>query len=356
MIDSFAEFLYNDPPMNQKKKPSLKPKTLSATGGGGFFLPFEHRKHRLAKHLLGIKELSQDQIEEILKTAALYKNQSAKPPKTPKKSEELKGKTVINLFFEPSTRTRTSFEMAARRLSADLITMTPQATSITKGESLKDMVENLEAMGPDLLIVRHGSSGVPELMSRHTRASVINAGDGSHEHPSQALVDLFTIQEKLGMVRDVHLLIVGDLAYSRVARSNIYAFTKMGGRVTCVAPATLIPPGLEKLGVRVETDLDKNLPDADVVMLLRIQKERQEKLNFPSLSEYTRFYGLTRDRIPLMKKGSLIMHPGPINRGVEIDPEVADGLILGAPKTIILDQVNNGIAVRMAILSMWGNL
>jgi aspartate carbamoyltransferase catalytic subunit len=244
--------------------------------------------------------------------------------------------------------------LAARRLSADLMTITPQSTSLAKGESLKDMTENLEAMGPDLLIVRHASSGVPGLMANYTRAAVINGGDGSHEHPTQALVDLFTVQEKLGMIQGVHLLIVGDVAYSRVARSNIYAFRKLGGRVTVCGPATLLPPGLESLGVRVGTDFNKALPDADVVMLLRIQKERQEKLNFPSLAEYTRFYGLSKDRIPLLRKEALIMHPGPINRGVEIDSEVADGLVNGGPQTVILDQVTNGIAVRMAVLSIWG--
>lgn len=332
--------------MRMKKK-SRNLDTLSAARGEGFFLPFE-----FPKHLLGIKDLTSRHIEKILSMASFYKSELAKETK---KREELKGKTVINLFFEPSTRTRTSFELAARRLSADLITMTPQASSITKGESLKDMVENLEAMGPDLLIVRHASSGVPELMSRHTRASVINAGDGSHEHPSQALVDLFTVQEKLGTIKGVNLVIVGDIAYSRVARSNLYAFTKMGGRVTCVGPATLIPPGLEKLGAKVENNLDTLLPEADVLMLLRIQKERQEKLNFPSLAEYTQFFGLTKRRFAMMKKDSLIMHPGPINRGVEIDPDVADRLLSSGPKTIILDQVHNGIPVRMAIQAIWGN-
>lgn len=326
--------------MRMKKKEPLDPKNPPPEAGG-FFLP---------RNLLGIKELTVEQIEKVLNVAAIQKRLSLKE----RRSDTLKGKTVINLFFESSTRTRTSFELAARRLSADLITMSPQATSLTKGESLKDMVENLEAMGPDLLIVRHASSGVPGLIAAHTKAAVINAGDGSHEHPTQALVDLFTVREILGRIAGVHLVIVGDLAYSRVARSNIYGFKKLGARITCVGPATLLPPGLERLGVKVATDLNRILPEADVVMLLRIQKERQEKLNFPSLAEYTRFYGLTRERVRLMKKGSLIMHPGPINRGVEIDPEIADGLIAGGPRTVILDQVTNAIAVRMAVLSLWG--
>lgn len=334
--------------MSFKKIGNTKGKNPPPKAGGFFLAKFPPK---FPKDLLGIKDLTQKQIESILQESRHFKRGQKKDRE---RATALKGKTVINLFFEPSTRTRTSFEIAARRLSADLMTMTPQATSLTKGESLKDMVENLEAMGPDLVVVRHASSGVPELISQHTQAAVINAGDGSHEHPTQALVDLFTVREILGTVRGVHLMIVGDLAYSRVARSNIYGFTKMGGRVTCVGPATLIPPGLQSLGVRVSTNLEEILPQADVVMLLRIQKERQEKLNFPSLAEYTRFYGLTKDRLSQMKKGALIMHPGPINRGVEIDPEIADGLIPGGPQTVILDQVTNGIAVRMAVLSLWG--
>lgn len=313
---------------------------------GGFFLA------NLPKDLLGIQDLRKDTIQKILTIASQFKREYHSPKQ---KREDLKGRTVVNLFFEPSTRTRASFDLAARRLSADLITMTPQSSSLSKGESLKDMVENLEAMSPDILVVRHDSSGVPGLIASHTRAAVINAGDGSHEHPTQALVDLFTVQKILGRIQGVRLLIVGDLAYSRVARSNIYGFRKMGARVTCVGPATLIPPGLERFGVRVDTELNRNLREADVVMLLRIQKERQEKLNFPSLSEYTRFYGLTRERAALMSKGALIMHPGPINRGVEIDPEVADGQFENGPRSVILEQVKNATAVRMAVLAIWGH-
>ncbi len=380
--------------MTAKKTITSKPKTPPRRG---FFLP---------KDLLSIKELSHEQIRAILNLATRYKSLIASGGRFPSgeseatsslpdgghggravispRLEDLKGKTVINLFFEPSTRTRTSFEIAARRLSADLLTITPQGTSLSKGEGLKDMVENLEAMRPDLIVVRHAASGVPGLLAKYTRASVINAGDGSHEHPTQALLDLFTVQEILRLApakpdasaqrggripilhpappigatsfKGLHLVIVGDLAYSRVARSNIYAFKKMGARVTCVGPATLLPPGLESLGVRVSSDLDRELPEADAVMLLRIQKERQEKMNFPSLAEYTRFFGLSKERFRSMKKDALIMHPGPINRGVEIDPDVADGLFPDGPKTVILDQVKNGIPVRMAVLAAWASL
>ncbi len=313
-------------------------KTAPRHGRGRFFLP---------KDLLGIQELSREQIVRILDLAKQYKaGQGAQP---------LKGISVINLFFEPSTRTRTSFELAARKLGASMINMSPQTSSLTKGESLKDMVENLEAMHPDLLVVRHAASGVPGLIASYTHAGVINAGDGSHEHPTQALLDLFTVQEILGRITGIRILIVGDLAYSRVARSDIYGFSKLGAKVTAIGPATLIPPGLESLGCNVSTDLKGNLPQADVIMLLRIQRERQESLNFPSLAEYTHFYGLTKDCLPLIKKGALVMHPGPINRGVEIDPEIADNLLgPSAPRSVILNQVENATAVRMAVLSLWG--
>ncbi len=314
---------------------------------GGFFLT-----QKSGKDLLGLKETPKERILELLEQSVVYKKRMSSPQK---KQEELRGKTVMNLFFEASTRTRVSFELAAKNLSAEILNMTPQASSLSKGEGLKDMVENLEAMNPDILIIRHGASGVPALMAQYTRAAVINAGDGSHEHPTQALLDLFTVKEMLGEIKGLKLLIVGDIAYSRVARSNIYGFTKLGAKITVVGPATLIPPGLEQLGVRVEHDLDSCLPQADVVMLLRIQKERQETLNFPSLAEYSHFYSLTRERLPLMKPHSIIMHPGPINRGVEIDPEVADAVGKGSgPRTVILDQVTNGIAVRMAVLKAYG--
>lgn len=319
---------------------------------GGFFLA-----QRDGKDLLGLKETPRERILKILDKAKVFKARLATPQK---KQEELRGKTVMFLFFEPSTRTRVSFELSAKNLSAEILNMTPSTSSISKGEALKDMIKNLEAMNPSILVVRHEVSGVPELMSRYTRAAVINAGDGSHEHPTQGLLDLFTMRECFGEIKGLNLLIVGDIAYSRVARSNIYGLTKLGGNITVVGPATLIPPGLEQLGVKVETNLDRCLPNADVVMLLRIQKERQQTLNFPSLAEYTRFFALTRERLPLMKKHSIIMHPGPINRGVEIDPEVADATDKGhsdqweGPRTVILNQVTNGVAVRMAVLAHYG--
>lgn len=318
---------------------------------GGFFL----RKTGLAsKDFLGVKTLSRTEILSLLDKASEFKSRLARGEK---KFDDLKGKTVINLFFEPSTRTRVSFEMAARRLSADLMTIAPQTTSLSKGESLHDMIENLEALQPDLMIVRHNASGAPELISRYTKAGVINAGDGSHEHPTQALLDAFTVREALGggdVFKNLKLLIVGDIAYSRVARSNIHLFQTLGAQVTCVAPATLLPPGLETFGAKGSSDLDAEIGRADVVMLLRIQKERQEKLNFPSLAEYTRFFGLSRERRERMKPEALILHPGPINRGVEIDTDIADGKIAGGPRTLILDQVANGLAVRMAVLSTYG--
>ncbi|MDO8462201.1 MAG: aspartate carbamoyltransferase catalytic subunit [Deltaproteobacteria bacterium] len=304
-----------------------------------------------SKDLLGLRDLSEEKLTLVLKKAEEFK----KLLQRKEKGDDLKGKRVINIFFEPSTRTRTSFEIAERNLSAEMTNITPSASSLTKGESLKDMIENLEAMKPDLLVIRHGASGAAQLIASYTKASVINGGDGSHEHPTQGLVDLFTVKEHLGQIQNKRVLIVGDIAYSRVARSNIYGFTKMGAKVTVVGPATLLPPGIEKLGVTVSTQFAKHIPEADVIMLLRIQKERQETLNFPSLAEYTRFFGLTRDLLPLIKKGTLIMHPGPINRGVEIDPEIADSKSADGPRIVILDQVANGIAVRMAVLSLWAN-
>ncbi|QQR80371.1 MAG: aspartate carbamoyltransferase catalytic subunit [Deltaproteobacteria bacterium] len=331
-----------------KKKLNTNPPSQAE----GFFLALKEKfTGKLPKDCLEIKSLSRNQIETILDLAQEFKEKEARGQK---KHEDLKGKALINIFFEPSTRTRTSFELAGRRLSADMMTIAPQASSLSKGESLKDMIENLEAMGPDLMVVRHAASGAPGLIASYTKAAVVNAGDGSHEHPTQALLDAFTVKEKLGEIQGKHLVIVGDISYSRVARSNIYAFCKLGGKVTCVGPATLIPPGIEKMGAKVETDLDKILPHADAVMFLRIQKERQEKMNFPSIAEYTRFYGMNRTRWAALKKEALIMHPGPINRGVEIEPEIADGRLEGGAQTVILDQVKNGTAVRMAVLSLWG--
>jgi aspartate carbamoyltransferase catalytic subunit len=294
------------------------------------------------KHLLGLEELSREEIEFILQTAESFKDISDRPIK---KVPALRGKTVATVFYEPSTRTRTSFELAAKRLSADTLSVTVASSSVVKGESLKDTVKNLEALKVDCMIVRHECSGVPHLISRYLEASVVNAGDGSHEHPTQALVDLFTIREKKHQFEGLKAVIVGDILHSRVARSNIFAMTKLGVKVTVVGPRTLIPREIEKLGVNVCDRLDDTIPGADILMFLRIQSERQKKNHFPSLREYSEFYGMTSQRLKIAKPDVLIMHPGPINRGIELTNEVADG-----SHSVILDQVTNGLAVRMAVL------
>jgi len=294
------------------------------------------------KDLLGIKELKKEEINLILETAESFKEVLRRDIK---KVPTLRGKTIVNLFYEPSTRTRTSFELAGKRLSADVINITPSISSIVKGESLIDTAKNIESMNTDFLILRHSAAGAPYLLSRLLNSSVINAGDGSHEHPTQALLDLFTIKEKKGKVMGLDVAIIGDIAHSRVARSNIYALTKLGARVRVSGPPTLIPWGIEDLGVKVFYRIEDALRDVDVIMMLRIQFERQEKGLFPTIREYARFYCLTPERVALAKKDVIIMHPGPINRGIEISPDVADG-----PYSVILDQVTNGLAVRMAIL------
>ena len=294
------------------------------------------------KHLLGLQELSAGEIRLLLQTAASFREVSLRPIK---KVPALRGKTVVNLFIEPSTRTRTSFELAAKRLSAEMVNITASTSSITKGETLLDTIRNIEAMKIDLVVIRHPSAGAPHQLARQVQASVINAGDGAHEHPTQALLDLFTIQEKKGRIEDQRVLIVGDIAHSRVARSNIWGLTKLGAHVTVCGPPTLMPTGIERLGVDVTWDLDAALPQADVIMLLRIQHERQEAELVPSLREYLRFFGITAARMQRAKPGVMLMHPGPINRGVELDADVADG-----PSSVILDQVTNGVAVRMAVL------
>ncbi|MBI4003808.1 MAG: aspartate carbamoyltransferase catalytic subunit [Candidatus Omnitrophica bacterium] len=294
------------------------------------------------KDLLGLRELSVEEIRLVLQTAESFREISLRPIK---KVPALRGKTVVNLFFEPSTRTRTSFELAAKRLSADIVNITAQSSSLTKGETVLDTVRNLEALKVDILVIRHAAAGVPHLIARHAAASVINAGDGAHEHPTQALLDLFTIQEKKGRVAGLNVCIVGDIAHSRVARSNIWGLTKLGARVTVCAPPTLLPPQIEQLGVTVSHRVDEAIRAADVVMLLRIQHERQEAQLVPSLREYRLRYGLDRERLKQAKPDVLIMHPGPVNRGVELDSSVADG-----PYSVILDQVTNGLAVRMAVL------
>jgi len=257
----------------------------------------------------------------------------------------LRGKTVVNLFIEPSTRTRVSFELAAKRLSADVISVSREASSFRKGETLKDTALNLQALNADFIILRHSAAGASRFLADRLHASVINAGDGSHEHPTQALLDLFTIREHLESIENRHVVICGDILYSRVARSNIWALLKMGARVTLVGPKTLLPPVFKEMGADIRYDLDSILPEADVINLLRIQHERQQEILFPSLGEYISIFGLNTRRFALCKPNVLIMHPGPINRGVEIDSELADG-----PNSVVLDQVTNGLAVRMAVL------
>jgi aspartate carbamoyltransferase catalytic subunit len=300
------------------------------------------------KDLLGLRELSVAEINFILETADAFKQVGAREIK---KVPALRGKTLINFFVEPSTRTRTSFELAAFRLSADVINISVSASSLTKGETLKDTAKNLEALHADILILRHSSAGAPQFLAQRLKSSVINAGDGAHEHPTQGLLDIYTIREKRGRIDNLHVVIVGDILFSRVARSNIFGLTKLGARVTLVGPSTLVPREFEKLGVSVSHKIDEVLSDADVVNLLRIQHERQRKEYFPGIGEYTTLFGLTKKRAKLLKPDCLVMHPGPINRGVEIDSEVADGL-----QSVILDQVTNGLAVRMAVLYLCGGI
>jgi aspartate carbamoyltransferase catalytic subunit len=294
------------------------------------------------KDLLGIRELDRWEIEAILDTADAFKTVGSRDIK---KVPALRGKTLINLFVEPSTRTRTSFELAAFRLSADVVNITAATSSLLKGESLKDTALNLQALHADVIVLRHGSAGAPKFLADRLEASVVNGGDGAHEHPTQALLDVFTIRERLKKFDGLNVLIVGDILFSRVARSNIWALKKLGANVTLVGPSTLVPRVFEQVGVRVARRLDDLLETADVINLLRIQHERQRKEYFPSLNEYVRFFGLTKARASKLKAGCLIMHPGPINRGVEIDSDVADG-----SQSVILDQVTNGLAVRMAVL------
>ncbi|MGW8222044.1 MAG: aspartate carbamoyltransferase catalytic subunit [Syntrophobacteria bacterium] len=294
------------------------------------------------KDLLGIKQLEPEEINLILETAETFKEISTRPIK---KVPTLRGRTVVHLFYEPSTRTRTSFEIAAKRLSADTFNISASTSSIVKGETLLDTARNLEAMNPDVIVLRHSAAGAPHLLARHVQASVINAGDGMHEHPTQALLDLLTIKDKKETISGQTVAIIGDIAHSRVARSNIWALTKMGARVLVAGPTTMIPHDLDKLGVEVFYRPEDVIPEADVIMMLRIQLERQGQMLLPSLREYARVFGLNEDKLSQAKPDVLIMHPGPINRGVEISPAVADG-----PYSVILDQVNNGVAVRMALL------
>jgi aspartate carbamoyltransferase catalytic subunit len=294
------------------------------------------------RDLLGIEDLTADEIRYILDAVPPFKEISERDIK---KVPTLRGKTIINLFFESSTRTRTSFEIAGKRLSADVINISVATSSVSKGESLRDTAENLQAMQADVLVVRHSAAGVPHLLARYLPSPVINAGDGAHEHPTQALLDLYTLQEKLGTLTGHTVLIVGDIAASRVARSNMLAMRKLGMQVCVCGPRTMLPIGIEQMGVECTSDFDAAIQGADAVMMLRIQRERHGEVLFPSLQEYSERYCLTAERLRRAKSGVLVMHPGPMNRGVEIAPEVADGL-----ESVILTQVTNGVAVRMALL------
>jgi aspartate carbamoyltransferase catalytic subunit len=294
------------------------------------------------KDLLGIKQLEPEEIEVILETAETFKEISTRPIK---KVPTLRGRTVVHLFYEPSTRTRTSFEIAAKRLSADTFNIAASTSSIVKGETLIDTAKNLEAMNPDVIVLRHSAAGASHMLARRVEASVINAGDGMHEHPTQALLDLLTIRDNKGTIAGQTVAIIGDIAHSRVARSNIWALTKMGARILVAGPKTMIPRDLNKLAVEVFNHPEDVIPEADVIMMLRIQLERQGKMLLPSLREYSKVFGLNEDKLSRAKSDVLIMHPGPINRGVEISPSVADG-----PYSVILDQVTNGVAIRMALL------
>jgi aspartate carbamoyltransferase catalytic subunit len=295
-----------------------------------------------SKDLLSLEELSATEITHILDTASSFKEVSTR---SVKKVPALRGRTVVLFFHEPSTRTRISFELAAKRLSADILNVQTASSSLVKGETLIDTLKTLESMTIDALVVRHKSSGVPQMLANITKATVINAGDGSHEHPTQGLLDLFTIREQKGKIAGLTVTIVGDITHSRVARSNIHALNKLGAKVRVCAPPTLLPVGIEKMGVEVFHDLDKALNGTDVVYVLRLQLERQKNNLFPTIREYSLLFGVNNERLKRAKKDAIVMHPGPMNRGVEISSGVADG-----PASVIDEQVTNGVAVRMAVL------
>jgi aspartate carbamoyltransferase catalytic subunit len=295
------------------------------------------------KDILGMKDLTVEEINLILETAESFLEISTREIK---KVPTLRGKTIINLFFEASTRTRTSFEIAGKRLSADTINISASTSSVVKGETLIDTARNLEAMNPDVIVIRHSAAGAPHLLASLVKQSIINAGDGAHEHPTQALLDMMTIKEKKGKIFGLKIAIVGDITHSRVARSNIYGLSKMGAKVFLAGPATMLPRDIEQMGVKVYNKLEDAIVGADVVMMLRIQLERQKQNIFPSLREYSQHFCLNRSNIKLAKKDVIVMHPGPINRGVEISPDIADD----PSYSVILDQVNKGVAVRMALL------
>ncbi|MBD3366914.1 MAG: aspartate carbamoyltransferase catalytic subunit [Candidatus Eisenbacteria bacterium] len=294
------------------------------------------------RHLLGLEGLSREEIATVLDTAAIFKEILGRPVK---KVPTLRGVTIANLFFEASTRTRMSFELAEKRLSADTINFSASTSSVKKGETLRDTARNIEAMMVDMVVMRHSSAGAPHFLAKHLDASIVNAGDGTHEHPTQALLDLFTMREHVGELQNRKVVIVGDILHSRVARSDVWGLKALGAEVTLVGPTTFMPAEIEGMGASVSQDLDRAAEDADIVNILRIQRERQEGGFLPSLREYTRLFGVTSERVAGMRDDVVIMHPGPINRGVELAPDVADG-----ERSVILEQVTNGVAVRMAVL------
>jgi aspartate carbamoyltransferase catalytic subunit len=294
------------------------------------------------KDFLGLYDVSAEEINEILDTAVAMKDILTR---TVKKVPTLRGKTVINLFYEPSTRTKFSFNLAAKRLSADVMSISKSSSSIAKGESLLDTAKTMEVMGADVVVIRHSAPGAAKFLADNISASVLNAGDGAHAHPTQALLDIYSIKEKLGEIAGLKVLIVGDIAHSRVARSNIWGLNKLGAEVSVAGPQTLMPREIEKMGVNVYTDLDQALENVDVVNILRIQMERQERGLFPSIREYREIYGMNAERLERIGKNAMIMHPGPMNRGIEIESSVAD-----SPQSVITEQVKNGVAIRMALL------
>src|SRR5947199_2313164 len=310
--------------------------------GSGFRIMKQTDTIWTRKHLLGLEELSPDEIRFVLDTANSFKEVSTR---SVKKVPALRGRVVVNAFWEASTRTRTSFELAAQRLSADIIDFSEAGSSVSKGETLIDTARNIEAMGVDVIVIRHPAAGAAELLSRSVQCSVINAGDGAHEHPTQGLLDLYTIRERFGRIDGLKVAIVGDIANSRVARSNLWGLTKLGAQVILVGPPTLVPRAFEKLGAKVVHDFDAIIGEVDVVNMLRVQFERIKSSQFPSVREFTRFFGLTQERFSQCKPDVFIMHPGPMNRGIEISSSIADG-----PQSGILQQVTNGLAVRMAVL------
>lgn len=297
------------------------------------------------KDLLGLEDLDRTEIEIILETAKSLREILERPIK---KVPTLKGKTVVNMFFEPSTRTQSSFDLAAKRLSADTVSVSTKGSAVQKGESLLDTLLNLDAMKADAFVIRHWASGAPHFLAKYTEAAVINAGDGTHEHPTQALLDMLTMMDRFGKIEGLNVLIVGDILHSRVARSNIFGLTKLGAHVTLSGPPTLLPEQFKELGVEICYDLDEAVKDKDVIMALRIQRERLEEAYFPSIREYRKYFGITKERLRKANKNAVIMHPGPVNWGVELDFD-----LLEERESLILDQVTNGVAVRMAVLYLF---